>query len=104
MVDIVQKPLPSPREGQTEQEFVSQCMGNETMRKEYPVQEQRAAVCYSIYRRRNKSDDDLRQEEIYASGSHQDYVPQENVMSESYKIGDIVKFDGKLGKIIKIIE
>ena len=50
-------PLPSPRKDQKQSEFISSCMSNEVMKKEYPDQKQRAAVCYSQWRRKNKSDD-----------------------------------------------
>lgn len=40
-------PLPSPRSGESQSDFISRCMGSETMKNEYPGQEQRSAVCYS---------------------------------------------------------
>ena len=40
-------PLPKPSKGQKKDEFISSCMANPTMLKEYPDQKQRAAVCYS---------------------------------------------------------
>jgi len=42
-------PLPTPRAGETEQDFVSRCMGDETTNSEFPEQEQRAAVCQRIW-------------------------------------------------------
>ena len=48
-------PLPKPRKKETEQEFVSRCMGDDMMGKEYKDQKQRAAVCYSQYRMRHKA-------------------------------------------------
>ena len=47
-------PLPSPRKNQKQQDFISSCMGNETMNKDYPDQKQRAAVCYSQWKRAKK--------------------------------------------------
>lgn len=44
-------PLPSVRRGESQQAFVSRCMGSELMKAEYPEQKQRAAVCYSQFRR-----------------------------------------------------
>jgi hypothetical protein len=40
--------LPTPREGESEQQFISRCMAYPDMQK-YP-QEQRAAICYSYWR------------------------------------------------------
>ena len=40
-------PLPSPRRGQSRNGFISNCMSSDEMRKEFPDQKQRAAVCYS---------------------------------------------------------
>jgi hypothetical protein len=47
-------PLPTPKKNQEEDEFISSCMSSETMLKEYPNQKQRAAICYSQYRRKKK--------------------------------------------------
>jgi phage head maturation protease len=44
-------PLPTPQENESEEHFVDGCMGNETMKKEFPDQKQRLAVCYSQYRK-----------------------------------------------------
>ena len=41
--------LPTPS-GESEDEFISRCMGDADMNKEFPDQEQRAAVCYSQWR------------------------------------------------------
>jgi len=40
-------PLPSPSGKQDKSGFISNCMSNDNMRKEFPDQKQRAAVCYS---------------------------------------------------------
>jgi hypothetical protein len=45
-------PLPKPRSGEKQNDFVSRCMDNDTMKSEYPDQAQRTAVCYSQWRRR----------------------------------------------------
>jgi ATP-dependent protease ClpP protease subunit len=50
-------PIPKPNPNEKEQDFVSRCMGNDTMNEEYPEQEQRAAVCYDVYRRSKKKDE-----------------------------------------------
>lgn len=50
-------PLPKPNSGESEDEFVSRCMGNDTMVSDFPDQGQRAAVCYSQFR--GKSEDKM---------------------------------------------
>jgi hypothetical protein len=45
-------PLPVPQKGQSRDEFVSQCMSNETMKKEFPKASQRVAVCLSQWARK----------------------------------------------------
>src|SRR6266446_8452555 len=46
-------PIPQPREDEKEQEFVGRCMADEGMVKEYE-QEQRAAICYSTWKAKDK--------------------------------------------------
>jgi hypothetical protein len=43
--------LPKPS-GESEDEFISRCMGDSTMNKEFPDEKQRAAVCYGQWRDR----------------------------------------------------
>jgi len=43
-------PIPKPSDGETQQEFISRCMGDEVMTSEYTDREQRAGVCYSQWR------------------------------------------------------
>ena len=40
--------------GETEQDYVSRCMGSQDMISEFPDEEQRAAVCYSTYERKDE--------------------------------------------------
>jgi hypothetical protein len=48
-------PIPSPKKSEKQSDFVSRCMGDETMNKEFPDQKQRAAVCYSQFKKANAS-------------------------------------------------
>jgi hypothetical protein len=48
-------PLPKPSEKEKEQKFVSRCVSDEMMMKDYKDQKQRLAVCYSQYSRRVKN-------------------------------------------------
>lgn len=47
-------PKPIPREGESQTDFVSRCMGNSTMVEEFTDSAQRFAVCTSIFDRRNR--------------------------------------------------
>lgn len=46
-------PLPTPREGQSKDDFLKSCMGNPTMNKEFPDEKQRYAVCNAQWSKRN---------------------------------------------------
>ena len=48
-------PLPTPKGEQGESGFVSKCMSDPKMEKEFPDQKKRTAVCYSQYKRVKKS-------------------------------------------------
>jgi hypothetical protein len=48
-------PLVTLKKSEKQGEFVSRCMGDETMNKEFPDQKQRAAVCYSQFKKANAS-------------------------------------------------
>jgi hypothetical protein len=48
-------PIPNPKKSEKQGDFVSRCMGDETMNKEFPDQKQRAAVCYSQFKKGNAS-------------------------------------------------
>jgi len=43
-------PLPNPKNGQNKNDYISSCMADQTMNKEFPDKKQRAAVCYSKWR------------------------------------------------------
>lgn len=47
-------PIPEPKSGEEKNDFISRCMGDDTMVDEYE-QEQRAAICYSKWREKNES-------------------------------------------------
>jgi hypothetical protein len=38
-------PIPKPKSNEDKQKFVARCMGNETMKKDYPNNKQRVAIC-----------------------------------------------------------
>ena len=47
-------PIPSPKENEDSKKFIARCMGNETMKKEYPDQKQRVAICLGQTRKKSK--------------------------------------------------
>jgi len=48
-------PLPKPRKKESQQEFVSRCMGDDMMLDEYKDKKQRAAICYTQFKQREKN-------------------------------------------------
>lgn len=48
-------PIPQPEKNEDKQKFVSRCMGNEIMKKDYPNINQRIAICLGQTRDKNKS-------------------------------------------------
>jgi len=48
-------PLPKPNSGESQDDFMARCMASPVMNDEYPDNSQRAAVCHSQWRRRNRS-------------------------------------------------
>lgn len=57
-------PLPAPKKGEQRDEFISRCVSDETMKKEYPEQKQRLAVCYSQWRKKADIDSEAFFKEI----------------------------------------
>ena len=45
-------PIPQPKAGEEQDAFISRCMSDEAMKKEYPDQKQRSGVCFSQWRRK----------------------------------------------------
>jgi hypothetical protein len=48
-------PIPSQDKDEDKQKFVSRCMGDETMKKDYPDSKQRVAICLGQTKKKNKS-------------------------------------------------
>lgn len=48
-------PVPKPKNGESQDEFVERCMGNETMKEEFPDNDQRLAVCFDSWRKEKES-------------------------------------------------
>ena len=47
-------PLPKPKDDEGQPVFVSRCMGDTTMKTEYPNQKQRLAICFSQFKKGGK--------------------------------------------------
>jgi hypothetical protein len=48
-------PIPKPDFRKTEQKFISDCMGDESLNKDFPNQKQRYAVCKTTFDRAKKA-------------------------------------------------
>jgi hypothetical protein len=49
-------PIPTPHENEDSKKFVSRCMGDDVMKREYEDTKQRVAICISQTKKRSKSD------------------------------------------------
>ena len=47
-------PLLTRNKGESQDDFIARCMDSETMKREFPKNKQRLAVCYSIIRKGKK--------------------------------------------------
>lgn len=47
-------PIPKPYKNQSQKSFISQCMSNKIMKREFPKQKQRLAVCFDAFREKNE--------------------------------------------------
>ena len=48
-------PIPQPNQNEDKQKFVARCMGDETMKKDYPDAKQRVTICLGQTKKKNKS-------------------------------------------------
>lgn len=87
-------PIPTPRAGEDEADFMSRCMGDETMRADYPEQDQRAAVCGTQWRERDRAIEGTIAKTTAAPAPNGD--PLEYVMSDATvdRMGDVLDPDG----------
>lgn len=49
-------PLPKPNKDEPRKDFNSRCMGNSVMNKEYPNQDQRFAICNSLWTKKRTAE------------------------------------------------
>jgi HK97 family phage prohead protease len=55
-------PIPKPTKDEKQDDFISRCMGDDVMVKDYPDEKQRAAICYSQWDKKeakSKSEEDI---------------------------------------------
>jgi len=48
-------PIPKPRQGEQESDFIARCASNQTMNDDYPDNSVRLGICYTQWRNRNKA-------------------------------------------------
>ena len=93
-------PIPQRKEGEDRKAFMSRCMSDSNMRKEYPENDQRVAVCVSkatsdldyveaadfkIYFESHGSEEEITEDNFYIP-SEEDYVTSEEVYFEESEI------------------
>lgn len=64
-------PIPKPGKNEKEDEFISRCMGDDVMVKEYPDEKVRAGICYSQWKDKGKKKDSDETEKEKSSESLQ---------------------------------
>ena len=57
-------PIPKPKDDEKEADFISRCMGNDTMQEDYPDNDQRLAICYDSWRAMEKSMNDIERKSV----------------------------------------
>ena len=70
-------PMPMPRRNEKEDEYISRCMGNDTMVTDFPNSNQRAGVCYSNWRKA-KNINPRRSENLSQSTAYSNTISQES--------------------------
>jgi len=78
-------PIPSPNKGEKKEDFISRCMGDAAVGKEYPDNEQRAAVCYSQWKKKMNGAE-ARYVQLKAHGKHR----KEKFKGNSYTVLPVV--------------
>jgi hypothetical protein len=56
-------PLPSPNKGEKAEDFHSRCMGDETIKKDFPDMKQRNAVCFNLFKDKGGKEKNEKKEE-----------------------------------------
>ena len=115
-------PLPTPKEGEAQQAFISRCMGSDAMQREFPDQKERSAVCYKQFRGKtanalkaiSRTEDELRvanyivlfggrdleglaSSKINADGTHGEYFTPDTEFESAYTKAGMVYVDWEHG-------
>jgi hypothetical protein len=75
-------PLPKPKDDETQKQWIDRCMSNEAMKKEFPDNDQRLAVCYEKWRDKEK--------EGASAEPERRYFPFEQTMRASEEDGKLI--------------
>jgi len=101
-------PIPTPEQNETKDEFIERCMGDETMKEEYPDGDQRLAVCMTQWDERQERGEkvqrpqrEIRMAEIRAiepAGDEQEMIVEGRAIvyespTELYEINGIKYFE-----------
>ena len=101
-------PIPTPGQGETKDEFIERCMGDETMKEEYPDGDQRLAICMTQWDERQERGEkvqrpqrEIRMAEIRAiepTGDEQEMIVEGRAIvyespTELYEINGIKYFE-----------
>ncbi len=79
-------PIPTPKQGESQNDFIERCMSNPSMIEEFPEQKQRTGVCFSQFRKK-----DLQEKSIIQDTTVEE-ISQEEVFdgtSKAISQGDI---------------
>lgn len=57
ILEELKMPLPTPNSNESEDNFMSRCMANDTVQSEYPSNTQRYAVCVTQWNKKEKQDE-----------------------------------------------
>lgn len=47
-------PIPKPRKNETKNDFIGRCMGSDAMKRDFPDNKQRVAVCQTSWENKRK--------------------------------------------------
>lgn len=78
-------PIPKPKNGESESDFMSRCMDNAVMLSEYPDQDQRVAVCLGSFR--SKKEENEMSDHDQTEERFDDYVSED--FDEKYETGSL---------------
>jgi HK97 family phage prohead protease len=70
-------PIPKPKKGEKEDDFIERCMGNETMKDEYPDNDQRLAICYDSWRKEKGGEKPKTKEEAHPDIEYRAFAVEE---------------------------